>query len=306
MYLWRKVADPYWLTGREERLQARARGALAIMARPGRKRVQLEIACESRSQARYFIRDFGGWIEKLPHDWWRRLERDHKSKPLKIGKRVLIIRSPSDKELAGEKLETLIIPASAGLGTGEHPTTAMSLRLLEQISRGLKPGWSLVDLGTGSGILALAARCFGAEPVAAIDIDPTAVSTAKTNARLNRIANVDFQLGDVRRWNSVCKIDVVTANLFSELLIDAMRRDSLYFCLSLIWLTLVAGTMTFVKDRDAPVPKMIVTNVAPRVAEHRCRSADAANTWLERTPLGVRDWRSRLPRGRRRHCLGKP
>jgi len=224
MYLWRKTADPYWLSGREERLQARARGALAIMARPGRKRVQLEIACESRSQARYFIRDFGGWIEKLPHDWCRRLERDHKSKPLKIGKRVLIIRSPSDKELAGEKLETLIIPASAGFGTGEHPTTAMSLRLLEQISRGLKPGWSLVDLGTGSGILALAARCFGAEPVAAIDIDPTAVSTAKTNARLNRIANVDFQLGDVRRWNSVCKIDVVTANLFSELLIEILSK----------------------------------------------------------------------------------
>ena len=224
MYLWRKAADPCWLIGREERLQARARGTLAITARPARKRVQLEIACQSRSQARCFIRDFGGWIEKLPRNWWKRLERDHKSKPLKIGKRLLILRSPSAKELASEKLETLIIPASAGFGTGEHPTTAMSLRLLEQITRGLKPGWSLVDLGTGRGILALAARCFGAERVAAIDIDRTAVSIAKTNARLNRIANVDFQLGDVRRWNSVCKIDVVTANLFSELLIEILPK----------------------------------------------------------------------------------
>jgi len=102
----------------------------------------------------------------------------------------------------------------------------MTLRLLEQVTRGMERGWSLADLGTGSGILALAARHFGAATVIAIDNDPTAISTARANARLNGIRRVDFQLADVRRWRPKGKVDVVTANLFSELLIETTPRLS--------------------------------------------------------------------------------
>jgi ribosomal protein L11 methyltransferase len=108
----------------------------------------------------------------------------------------------------------------------------MSLRLLEQVTRGWKPGWSMVDLGTGSGILALAAKCFGAKHVVAIDVDPIAIATATENARLNKIDNLDFQLADVRRWNvparlalsEVERVDIVTANLFSKLLIEVLPK----------------------------------------------------------------------------------
>jgi ribosomal protein L11 methylase PrmA len=109
----------------------------------------------------------------------------------------------------------------------------MSLRLLEQLTSRWKPGWSLVDLGTGSGILALAAKCFGAKRVLAVDLDPTAISTTKTNARLNKIDKVDFQLGDVRRWKPARKIDIVTANLFSEILIrilPKLKRSNWLIC----------------------------------------------------------------------------
>ncbi|HXO92787.1 MAG TPA: 50S ribosomal protein L11 methyltransferase, partial [Candidatus Acidoferrum sp.] len=54
---------------------------------------------------------------------------------------------------------------------------------LEQLTRRWEPGWSLVDLGTGSGILALAAKCLGAGRVVGIDNDPMAISMAKSNAR---------------------------------------------------------------------------------------------------------------------------
>ena len=66
----------------------------------------------------------------------------------------------------------------------------------------MEEGWSLADLGTGSGILALAAKRFGAGRVVGIDIDPKAISVAKVNARLNKIDNVDFKLGDLRKWKS--------------------------------------------------------------------------------------------------------
>ena len=90
-------------------------------------------------------------------------------------------------------------------GTGEHATTGMSLRLLEQLTRRWNPGWSLTDLGTGSGILALAAKCFGAGRVIGIDNDPAAISMAKSNARLNKIRGATFQLADVRKWKPAQK-----------------------------------------------------------------------------------------------------
>jgi ribosomal protein L11 methyltransferase len=100
----------------------------------------------------------------------------------------------------------------------------MSLRLLEQLTRKWEKGWSLADLGTGSGILALAAKRLSAGRVIGIDIDPKAISIAKANARLNRINNADFQLADVRRWKPTTALDIVAANLYSELLIEILPR----------------------------------------------------------------------------------
>jgi ribosomal protein L11 methyltransferase len=118
----------------------------------------------------------------------------------------------------------LLIPASAAFGTGEHTTTAMSLRFLEGLTRKWDQGWSLADLGTGSGILALAAKRFGAGRVLGIDIDPKAISIAKANAALNKIDNVDFRLADLRKWKPTRTSDVVAANLYSELLIDILPK----------------------------------------------------------------------------------
>jgi len=98
----------------------------------------------------------------------------------------------------------------------------MSLRLLEQLTRAWKNGWSAADLGTGTGVLAFAAKRFGAQSVVGIDIDPTAISTAKANARLNRIDGVNFHLADVRKCNPAHATDVIAANLFSDLLIEIL------------------------------------------------------------------------------------
>jgi ribosomal protein L11 methyltransferase len=100
----------------------------------------------------------------------------------------------------------------------------MSLRLLERVTRKWEKSWSLVDLGTGSGILALTAKLFGAGRVIGIDIDPKAISVAKANARLNRIDNVDFRVADARKWRPIGSSDIVTANLHSELLIDLLPK----------------------------------------------------------------------------------
>ena len=249
MYLWRRTAEPQWVKAHEHLLQAQAHGDLVIVHRSGRKRFQLEIVCRFRSAARAVVKKFGGRIEQLPPDWLERLIA-RKPNAILIGKRLVVatsiealqscsVRCPewiplrlsrpyapgiANPTAYDDKPPLLVIPASIAFGTGEHATTAMSLRFLEELSRGWKRGWSLVDLGTGSGILALAAKRFGAGRVTAIDADPTAISIAESNARLNQIHGVTFRLSDVRKWRSTHETNVITANLHSELLIEILSK----------------------------------------------------------------------------------
>jgi ribosomal protein L11 methyltransferase len=226
VYLWRKTAELHWVRTHEDLLQKHADGQLVIVRRPGRRRLELEIVCHSRSNSSALLKEFGGRIEALPRNWLERFTHTN-SKPIKIGKRLVI--SSAEGTLVLRLLRCkgrfhIIIPASLAFGTGEHATTAMSLRFLEQLTRGWKRGWSLVDLGTGSGILALAAKRFGAGRVTGIDNDPAAISVAKSNARLNKIRGATLQLRDVRKWDSAWETDVITANLYSDLLIKIMPK----------------------------------------------------------------------------------
>jgi ribosomal protein L11 methyltransferase len=116
----------------------------------------------------------------------------------------------------------LIIPAAGAFGTGEHATTAMSLRLLERTTRSCAPGWRMLDAGTGTGILALAGVRFGAGLVLGLDNDPRAVAHARSNARLNHIHAAQFVRADVLGWRPNRRYDYITANLFSELLIAVL------------------------------------------------------------------------------------
>jgi ribosomal protein L11 methyltransferase len=239
MFLWRKSAERGWVEGYKEILQAATHGALVIVKRPGHKRFQLEIACNARAGARALVEQFGGSVEELPHNWLERFARAGTSKPIKIGKRLIVAkpanqrghcssrrrqRNPAQARAQIGETPRLVIPASMAFGTGEHATTAMALHLLEELTRPWKRGWSLTDLGTGSGILPLAAKRFGAGCVVGIDIDPTAISMAKLNARLNKIRGATFQLADVRKWKPAQKKHVIVANLYSDLLVEILPK----------------------------------------------------------------------------------
>src|SRR2546423_2741402 len=234
MFVWRKRASAAWLAANEAPLGEIGGRRLAIISRPDRKSAIAEIAGSSRRNLEKIRSRFGGMIEKLPRDWLKEFSRSQKLEPIKIGNRLTIYRSVTSKNRSRNKNRSLLIPAGAAFGTGEHPTTAMSLRLLERCTRfwgaqaaslrSPEPERTLLDLGTGTGILALAAARFGAKRVIAIDDDPVAIATARANARRNKLDNIDFRVADVRRWSFPRRIEIITANLFSELLIEIVPK----------------------------------------------------------------------------------
>jgi ribosomal protein L11 methyltransferase len=219
MYIWRKRATADWLRRRNEDLLRRFRSALAITEQPGKARTLVEISCGTRNEALKIQRELGGTIEKLRPDWLEQFAKRNRAKPLRIGSRLIVSRTRAP---TAKSPRTIVIPAEAAFGTGEHATTALCLRMLERVTRKQPPGWSMLDAGTGSGILAIAASCFGANPVIAIDNDPRACVIARRNAEANGIGNLKFFTGDVLTRKFPRKFDIVTANLYSEILITAL------------------------------------------------------------------------------------
>ena len=219
MYIWRKRATAVWLLRRNEDLLRRFGSALAIVEQPGKARTLVEVSCTNQNDALQLRRELGGTIEKLRSDWLEQFAKRNRAKPLGIGSRLIVSRTRTP---GAKSPRTIVIPAEAAFGTGEHATTAMCLRILERVTRSQDAGWSMLDAGTGSGILAIAASGLGAKKITAIENDPLACAVAKRNAAANRVHNIEFRTGDVLQEKFPRKFDIVTANLYSEILIAAL------------------------------------------------------------------------------------
>jgi ribosomal protein L11 methyltransferase len=110
------------------------------------------------------------------------------------------------------------VPHGLAFGSGEHATTFLLLRALTRHGN-LS---AVLDLGTGSGILALAARRLGAAKIAALDFDPEAIRTARRNERLNfRLPTIHWRQADVKKLRTQNGYELVLANLFSGILCAA-------------------------------------------------------------------------------------
>jgi len=228
MILWQKQVTPRWLTANEPTLEAIAAGNMAVISCPGRTRSLVQVIFRRRAEARKLVHEFGGVARVLPRNWLEFAQKQEAQAPIRIGRRLEIASEPTRSSKVRNR-PLLVIPTAGAFGTGEHATTAMSLRLLEEITRNRRVRWRLLDAGTGTGVLALAARRLGAREVLGLDNDPRAVEHARRNARLNRISRARFIAADLLRWKPSARYEIVTANLFSELLIAALPtlRDAL-------------------------------------------------------------------------------
>jgi ribosomal protein L11 methyltransferase len=167
----------------------------------------------ARAAAEAARAEVGGAITEVPdEDWGEGWKKDFR--PLDVG-RIRVRPSWIDEPTPAGKVEVVLDPGMA-FGTGSHATTSLCLAALSDVL-GARPGASVLDIGTGSGLLAIAARKLGAGRVAANDNDPVAVEVARENAALNR-APLELTLDPVERIPGT--FDVVVANILANVLAE--------------------------------------------------------------------------------------
>lgn len=132
-----------------------------------------------------------------------------------VGKHLVI--KPSWEEYEAQPGEKIIkIDPGMAFGTGTHHTTNMCM---ENIERVLKPGMTVYDVGTGSGILAIAAALLGAKEIVAVDIDAVAVRVAQENIKDNGLSHVvDVRQGDLLAGTSG-QADLILANIIADIIL---------------------------------------------------------------------------------------
>lgn len=137
-------------------------------------------------------------------------------KPVRIGKKLIVVPSWEEYE---ENENDIVLRMDPGMafGTGTHETTRLCSLLMEEY---IKEGDRVLDIGTGSGILAIAASKLGAGKVFAYDIDPVAIKVAEENCLFNGCENIVCGISDLLRGvDTEEKYDFVCANIVADILV---------------------------------------------------------------------------------------
>ncbi|HEU0164730.1 MAG TPA: 50S ribosomal protein L11 methyltransferase [Thermomicrobiales bacterium] len=157
-------------------------------------------------------------ISNLKEEDWANAWKEH-FQVHRIGERVVI--RPTWREYAAQGDEVVVdLDPGMAFGTGLHPSTRLSMLGLETV---VKPGDAVLDVGTGSGILAIAALKLGASRADTVDVETVAVRATAENAALNGVADrLKVELGSVGTGEPFDgeQYDVVLANIIARILID--------------------------------------------------------------------------------------
>lgn len=227
MHVWSKLSAAKWEDAWEERFHGPLQTGLAITRLPGGKTIRVEVYCQRATDARRIQKEFGGSIRVLKNQNWAAASAES-LQPVLVRQALIIAHSEATAEkmrAAHPDRQVLCIPGEMAFGTGDHATTSTCLRILADYAAQKRgASWSLLDLGCGTGILAIAAAKLGAKPLEGFDYDPAAVRVANKNARLNSVRGLRFTQDDVTTWKPARQYDVVAANIFFDVLTLSFPR----------------------------------------------------------------------------------
>lgn len=136
-------------------------------------------------------------------------------KPIKIGEKLVVVPMWEKYDANENEIIVKMDPGMA-FGTGTHETTRLCATLLEKY---VNSSTLMLDVGTGSGILAICASKLGAEKCYAYDIDPVAVRVARENVKDNDVTNIECEVSDLLKGVKEQKYDVIAANIVADIII---------------------------------------------------------------------------------------
>ncbi len=227
MFVWSKLSAAKWADAWEERFSGVGTAVITVI--PGRKTIRVVVYCADVGEAREIQQLFGGTVRKMKMRNWAAMLPELPP-PVKVrdrlvicAERTLVARKKLGKEFPGRCI--ISIPPHMAFGTGHHATTATVLRFLVDFAKSrTDKKWTMLDLGTGSGVLAIAAAKLGAARIWGCDYDAHAVRIARENVLLNQADNIVIEQADVLKWKSREQWDCVAANLFSDVLAEAFPK----------------------------------------------------------------------------------
>lgn len=224
MWIWSKLSGAQWMDAWEDRFYGNPNAVISKLKT--NKTVRVEVYTETEEEAQKIQKQFGGSIRKLVHKNWAAMTEPARP-PIRIRSSIIIsgsrdeeARKEMGKEFPGRHI--IQIPADMAFGTGDHATTSSCMRFLVDVATEKKEeDWDMLDLGTGSGVIAIAARMLGAHHCHGMDFDPQAVKVARRNVRRNGVSLVKMSETDVLKWTPERQWPVVVANMFSTILQQA-------------------------------------------------------------------------------------
>jgi ribosomal protein L11 methyltransferase len=189
----------------------------------------------------------------------------------RIGERVIV--KPSWREYQPEPRDVVLeLDPGMAFGTGLHPTTQMCLIACERF---VQSGMRVLDLGTGSGILSIAAAKLGAASVLAVDVDAVAVQVAKANVAMNGLADrVEVREGSTDRVSNAGSYDLVLANIIARVIAELAPQ---------------------LRDTMAPEGRLVASGIIQEREDEVREALQGAGLWIEET-VAEGDWRTMVCR----------
>ena len=205
-------------------------------------------------------------------DWTAQWKKHYR--PLRVGKRLLILPVWMKTKTTKKDVPVVIDPGQA-FGTGAHPSTQLCLAAIEQY---LRPGGSVLDLGCGSGILAIAALKLGAKLAVGFDTDSDAIHAARRNARTNGVSNnLMLVQGSLTAVGRKAKFDMVVVNILSRI-VTRFLEDGLAQTIAPTGIMILAGILA---EQESEMYDALSASGMTLLASEKATGTDSrASQWV--------------------------